>query len=363
MRTVLHLMNFINSGGAERYIISLVRGLSNRGYTFYVGVSRRTNNSFERELLSLGAKIVLIPIDSVLDFRAAFKISRFCKENNIDIVHTHFLRENCVSVIAKALGNRARVINTCHMNWRNRVSVRVLNRILTKFDDKVIAVSEAVKDNLVREGIDSDKIDVIYNGVDCDYWGEDIRSTIDDEFNIGDGVFKVVTIARFNEEKGYFYLLDIIRGVINKVEAGRVKFILVGDGEKRSEVERNVVDKGIEDAVIFAGVRNDVRNILRGADLYVSPSKNEALGISILEAMACGVLVVATNVGGTPEILGCDSEFLVEYGDVEDAVNKILKIYKSYDSIVKGVVTDGREKIRKKFSLEGMLQKTYNLQQ
>ena len=127
-------MNYIGSGGAEKYIISLVRGLKGKECKFYIGVSKRTNNNFEKELEILGAKIVLMPIKSIYDIGSAIRITKFCRREKIDVIHTHFLRENCISVFTRLLGNRAKVINTCHMNWHNPKSVQILNRIITKLN-------------------------------------------------------------------------------------------------------------------------------------------------------------------------------------------------------------------------------------
>ena len=361
MKSILHLMNFVGSGGAERYIISLVKGLKDKDFKFYLGVSQRTNNGFERELQELGVDIVLLPMKKVYDMKAAIMICKFCKENDIDIVHTHFLRENCVAVLSKFFGNEVKIINTCHMNWENTFGVQILNRFITRFNYRIIAVSQSVKNILEKEGIKENKIQVIYNGVDCDYFGSNIDSTIDSEFGIDKDVFKVLTIARFNHEKGHFYLLDVIEKLSHKIDLENTRFLLVGDGELKENVEKYAVYKGVDKYIIFTGVRNDIKNILNGVDLYISPSKNEALGISILEAMACGIPVIATNVGGTSEILGKDNEFLVDYGDKDKAVCDILKIYNNESNIKEKISSSGRRRIKDIFSLETMTAKTYNL--
>lgn len=361
MKSVLYLMSFVGSGGAERYMISLIEGLKNKDFKFYLGVSNITNSIFEEELRKLGVNIVLLPIKKVYDVKAALNIRTFCKKNNIDIIHTHFLRENCVAVLSKLFGNTAKIINTCHMNWENSFKVQVLNRLITRFDYKIIAVSNSVKSILEKEGIRKNKIQVIYNGVDCDYFESSIDSTIDDEFDMGKDIFKILTVARFNEEKGYFYLIDIAKALSNKINLDKVRFVLVGDGELKEDVMRYAMYKGIDKYIIFTGIRNDIKNILSGADLYISPSKNEALGISILEAMACGVPVIATNVGGTPEILGEDNEFLVNYGDKDVAVSDILKIYNNENNIKEKISSNGKKRIKSIFNLETMVQTTYNL--
>ena len=141
----------------------------------------------------------------------------------------------------------------------------------------------------------------------------------------------------------------------------KFRFILVGDGELRQDVKQYAKDNGIDKYIIFAGLRVDIKNILNGVDLYISPSKNEALGLSILEAMACGIPVIATNVGGTPEILGDSYEGLVNYGNKQAAVSKIVKAYQNRDTIKEKCGAFGKNRIKSIFNLETMVQKTYNL--
>ena len=227
VKSVLYLMGFVGSGGAERYMISLIKGLKNKNFKFYLGVSKRTYNGFEKELEDLGVEIVLLPIKKVYDIGAAISICRFCKKKRIDIIHTHFLRENCVAVISKIFGNKINVINTCHMNWENSFSVQLLNRFITRFNYKVIAVSNSVRNILKKEGILEDKIQVIYNGVDYNYFKKIPDSTIDVEFGIDKNIFKVLTIARFNYEKGHFYLLDIIKELSNKISFEDIRFSFI----------------------------------------------------------------------------------------------------------------------------------------
>lgn len=361
MINVLHLMNYINNGGAEKYIISLAEKLQGKKCRFYVGVSKRTNNIFENQLEELGVKIVILPIKSLYDLGAIIKIKRFCKANEIGIIHTHFLRENCVSTLSRLLGNKVKVINTCHMNWRNKKSVQLINRLITKLNYKIIAVSNSVKEILVEEGIKKDRIEIIYNGVDYDFYQEKEISSLNREFNLDKDIFKVVTIARFNGEKGHTYLLDIIEELQNKIDIEKFKFIFVGDGELKTNIENIAKNKGIDKHIIFTGVRRDIKNILYGSDLYISPSKNEALGLSILEAMACGVPIIATDVGGTSEILGKENEFLVNYGDTKKACNDIIEIFNNEGNIKEKVILNGKNRIKSIFNLETMSQKTYNL--
>ena len=361
MTYVLHLMNYINSGGAEKYIISLAEKLQGKDCQFYIGVSKKTNNIFEKRLEELGVKIVLLPIKSLYDIKAIIKVKQFCKVSNIEVIHTHFLRENCVSVLSKLIGNNVRVINTCHMNWRNKIGVQIVNRIITRLNYKIIAVSNSVKDILEEEGIERGKIEVIHNGVYYDFYKEQVDSTIDDEFNIPKNIFKVATIARFNSEKGHIFLLNIIKELKKKINLDAFKFILVGDGELKEDIEKMAKDSEIDKYIIFTGIRKDIKNILYGVDLYISPSKNEALGLSILEAMACGVPVVATNVGGTKEILGENSEFLIDYGDTKKACFDIIKIYENINNIKEEIGLSGKKRIKSIFNLETMAQKTYNL--
>lgn len=366
MLNVLHLINYPGKGGSERYILSLAEKLHDNKCKFYVAYSE--DGPMLRQVRKLGIKTFKIAMKSPYDFKAAWQVKKLCRELSIDIVHTHFLRENYIGVLSKLLGNRVVLVNTGHLLAKKNILVKFTDLLFSAATDEIIAVSKAVRDMLVSQGIRPSKISVIYNGVDLDYWKGERSLKAREDFEIGDQEFVVTSVARFSEEKGHIFLMEAIKQFLkmrkksDKGFAKKVRFLLVGDGENLEHCKGLAGMMGISDSVIFAGFRKDVRSILHSSDLYVSHSMSEALGISILEAMACGLPVVATNSGGPSEIINAENNcgILVECGDTDGfaaAIHKIVNDTELYNTYRENAI----KIVEKEFNLDNTAESTYNL--
>jgi len=366
MLNVLHLINYPGKGGSERYILSLAEALHDNKCKFHVAYSE--DGPMLRQVRKMGIKTYKIAMRSPYDIKAAMQVKKLCRELSIDIVHTHFLRENYIGVLSKLLGNRVVLVNTGHLLAKKNILVKLTDLLFSAATDEIIAVSNAVKEMLVSEGIRPSKISVIYNGVNLGYWKGERNLKAREDFSIGEEEFVVTSVARFSEEKGHLFLLESIkqfqklRQRSGKGFRRKVRFLLVGDGENLEHCKNLASIMGISDLVIFAGFRKDVRSILHSSDLYVSHSMSEALGISILEAMACGLPVVATNSGGPSEIINEQNNcgILVECGDTEGfaaAVHEIANNTQLYDTFRKNAL----EIVEKEFNLDNTAESTYNL--
>ncbi|MCD6412696.1 MAG: glycosyltransferase family 4 protein, partial [Elusimicrobia bacterium] len=219
--------------------------------------------------------------------------------------------------------------------------------------NRIIVVSNAVKKILIEDGIPEGKIDVVYSGIDlADFVNLD-GGYLRKEFNIRKDEFIIGNIAALTEQKDHetllrgVYLLDI-----------DFKLFIVGEGHLRKKLERLSEKLKIKDRVIFTGFRKDARNFLKIFDLFVLTSKWEALGTSILDAMATGVAVVATNVGGISEMIedGING-FLVPPRNPRKMSEKIRALVKD-TALRKKFSKNGRRKVME-FTVEKMVSKTY----
>ncbi|HHW49360.1 MAG TPA: glycosyltransferase family 4 protein [Clostridiaceae bacterium] len=366
MLNVLHLINYPGKGGSEKYILSLVEKLQDKNCKFYICHSE--DGPMLESAKKLGAEVINLKMRSPYDFKAALELKKLCKKLSIDIVHTHFLRENCIAALSKFLGNRVVLVNTYHLIGDENILLRLFNSLLTAVTDRIIAVSNAVKKKIASECINSRKIKVIHNGVDIEYWKGERDLKVRDELGVNRNAFMVTSIARFSEEKGHIFYLESIKEFKKlyyqdgRKNTGDVKFVLVGDGEMLDECINFADMLGLSEDVIFTGYRLDVKDILHGSDLFVSHSKSEALGISILEALACSVPVIATDAGGPSEIISENNDcgMIVEYGDTEGMAKSILKFINDksfYDSCRENAL----KTVRAKFSLDKTVEETFNL--
>ena len=365
MLNILHLINYTGGGGTESYIYSLAEKLHNNKCIFLVCYSEEgpSLNLFE----DLGIQTIKLPMNSPYDLKAAKKLAKICKEKSIDVVHTHFLRENYISILSKFFGNKSLLINTRHMLIENSKPTIWANKFMTRFNHKIIAVSKAVEDLLLKENINTNKIQLIYTGINRGSWVDNKNNLFRSEFNIDNSVILISSVARFSEEKGHFFLLKSISLFkellkINNQEALNFKFILVGDGLLLDKSKRLANDLGIFEDIIFTAYRNDISNILNSSNLFVSHSESESFGISILEAMACGLPIITTDSGGTKEIIDSSGEYgiLVDYGDEKQFAQALFKLVNDKD-LVERYKKNGFVLLDQKFSLDKTADETYNL--
>lgn len=363
MLNVLHLIYNWGKGGFESYVHSLLEKLHNRECTIYVAYSEAVPAP---ELVeALGIKTFHIPMKSPYDLVAAEKVAALCRELRINAVHTHFIRERYISALSRFFGNKARLIYTSHVVVPKSMTLKLTNRIVNRMEDNIIAVCHAGREQMLTEKLDAGKIVVIHNGVDVDYWRNDAASTIRKELGINDVDFVVTSAGRFTDVKGHGFLIESVKRLkelAGENRTSKFKVVLVGEGELLEDCRKQAESLGLSGDIIFAGFRTDMKNILHGSNLYVSSSKSEALSMSIIEALASGLPVVATDVGGTSEVVNEQNNCgtLVEYGDVEGFARAIFKFMQDrefYNTIRENAYRTAREK----FSLDKMVMETYNL--
>jgi glycosyltransferase involved in cell wall biosynthesis len=177
--------------------------------------------------------------------------------------------------------------------------------------ERTIFVSHAAHETFRKAGASGSRAVTIRNGIarPRPSNGSALTRT---SIGIGDGDVVIVTIARFTPQKGYAFLLNAASEVL--AQHPDVRFLLIGDGPERPEMAALADDLGMGTSVRFLGERDDVADLLAAADIFVLPSLFEGLPLVVLEAMALGVSVVATRIGGTSEALGADYPWLVEPG-------------------------------------------------
>lgn len=365
MQNILHLINYMGSGGSEKYIYLLAEGMHNKKCRFYIAYSEEGGGA--EPFKNMGIDLIPFKMKSPFDIKAALNLKRLCRELSISVIHTHFLRENYIALLSKVLGNKVRVINTRHMAFDNSRSTILSNRLFCRLNHKIIAVSQKVKEQLISEGIPADKVKLIYTGIDLSKWTVPFTSTIRDEFSINDDEIIITSVARFSPEKGHEFLLSAIRYLKDYISNMAVKmppfrFILVGDGELLRETRKKADELGLGGDIIFTGYRKDILNILKGSDIFVSHSQSEAFGISILEAMAVGLPVITTDSGGTREIVNAsyDNGFLIDYGDKTKFCECLTALINDR-SLRTRLSENGKVTASRYFSLDKTIEETYNL--
>lgn len=296
---ILYLINHAGKGGTERYVESLATGLDIIPYFAY-----NEDGLLRERMEAAGVPVFKLDMKSRFDFRAAKQIARLCRDNGIDIIHTHFLRENYIALLSRLFYRKTRVVYTSHMLTSNNFVTRLSNRLLSPMQYRVIAVCEAGKARLTANGIPGRLITVIHNGIDPAIWECEKRESKELTF---------VYAARVVHGKGHETLLNAAALIKDKP----FKLLIAGDGELLADMRTLAERLGIGDKTVFAGFCKDMKPVLAASDICISASESEALSMSILEAMAAGLPIIATDVGGNPEILRTGCGVLVPYGDAQ----------------------------------------------
>ncbi len=373
---VLFLLNHAGRGGTERYVELLVEGLVPASMDAVLVYNE--DGPLRERLEARGIRCIHLPMASRFDRRAARRLAEICRMERIDVVHAMFLREHYIAWLARLYGCRAARMATVHLMleqpagpplvWLDRAVYRGMAGIVTVCDRLGVQMREAY-------GIAAGKLLTVHNGIAPDPLVPAVtvpgsfadarreavrpdREMIRAEFGIPADATVFLTAGRFTEEKGMGFLLNGIRAWPGGVPEG-VRFLLAGDGALRAEVELAARTAGLSDRILFAGHRTDLPRLLHAADAYVSPSRSEALSLSILEAMHAGLPVLATDVGGTPEMVSPEkgTGLLVPYGDVGALAAGLARL--ASDAGLRaslGAVSNGLARTR--FTLDIMLSRT-----
>src|SRR5262249_33537673 len=214
--------------------------------------------------------------------------------------HAHHYSPFVYSGLARALRPGLRLVFTEHGRLSDAAPSakrRVANRVLSRLPHEVFAVSGDLRQHILAEGFPPDAVGVIYNGIDVGARpAPGARADVRRSLGLGDRSFVIGTIARLDPVKD---LGTLIRGVA-RLRTGRdVHLLVVGDGAERAPLEALAVETGLGPRVHFLGHRDDARALLAGCDAYVNSSISEGVSLTILEAMAACLPIVATRVGGT----------------------------------------------------------------
>lgn len=315
---VLYLLNFAGKAGTERYVETLVKYLSADGAVQPFFAYNEGGLLVER-MEELGVPCRRVEMRRRFDFRAARELAALCEEWDIDLVHCHYLREHYTALLAKRYNRKIRVVYTNHFVLANDGLTRLTNRMMDKKQDWMIAVCNKGREQLIANGWSGERIQVVFNAVDMDAWaGGREESTLRAELGLPEDQFVMLCASRFAEDKGHKYLIDSVKR-LTELSDRPFTLVLAGDGPLLEPTRAQVKALGLEQQVRFIGFRRDVKNLYKGADLYVNSSQHEALSFLIIEAMAAGLPVIATDMGGNSDIVndeaGCG--LLVEYDNPE----------------------------------------------
>lgn len=334
--------------GRFRHVLMYMRGINDTN--FQIGDWARAK----------GLAIHEVPEYKKIDFDNLKRIHNLIKKYEIDIVHTRDHKTCVVGYLATLLHPKVKRLFTAHLwqdydSWKMKFYTWLNLKILKRYN-KIIAVSNALKKFMVERGIPEDKITVIHNAIDVDVWKkENASADIRKELNLPDGSKVVGVVGRLRYEKDLPTTLKVAQKVIQ--EKPETYFLIVGDGPDRGALEQQAQQMNLSAKVLFLGFRKDTVSVYAALDVFLSTARIEGTPNTALEAMAMGVPVIYTRVGGVGEIIqdGHDG-LLFEVGDAQGISAAVLSLLNDEAKALK-IRENARESVCYKFSFANRLKR------
>lgn len=345
---VMQIVQSLECGGLEKVAISLADGLQKRFWDVSICCLDKPGN-LAPEALNKNINVINIGKKSGIDFSLVTKLAKIFKKENVKVVHTHNMGPLIYGTLASRLAGVPVVINTRHGRERKRCS-----RFIWLLNNEVVTISFDAKNKLLESNrIDANKIKVIYNGIKIDEFEISEENNYRKRLSLTDNDYVIGTVARLSLEKDQKTLIDAFEIICKQFENARL--IIVGDGLLRAELEEHCVNLKIKNKVFFMGFRDDVANILNIFDVFVLSSRTEGISLTLLEAMAAGKPIVATDVGGNPEVVADGvTGVLVPTNDPIKMAKSIINILEN-KKLSKAMAGNGRKRVEEIFSQEKMV--------
>jgi glycosyltransferase involved in cell wall biosynthesis len=298
---VLHICHSLRIGGLEQVVLDLVRLGPKFGFQSAVA-TLAASGELAPEVKELGSPFYLLGKREGLDWRMVARIRGLIKSLGIDVVHAHNEGAGLYAGLA-GLWTRRPVITTRH-GLSFGVGGPWLRRVAGLVNQRTVCVGRDVM-RMAREGdrIPGRKLRLIYNGVEtgADLMPDSEREKIRTSLGLDAEALMIISVGRLSPEKDYQSLLQTLAQIAPATAAPFL--VLVGDGPQRNDLARTASELGMKDRVLLLGQRRDVPQLLAAADIFALSSISEGVSKAILEALAMGLVVVATAVGGTPELI------------------------------------------------------------
>ena len=311
-KNIIYMIDGLGMGGAERLMIPILGHIDHQRFNVRVCVLQsKHGNPLADDIRTLNAPVDFVEVKHLRDIQSLWRLRNYLKHTHADLLHTQLEFSNILgNISAKLL--RLPSVCTVHVlppsnpDFKTRLHQRTEWLALRLFCNRVITVSEETRRQyILHSGIPNRKLLTIYNGIDLTNFQrlepDPQRVALRNEFRLPDDSNLLITVAVLRQLKGIEYMLralpDILRAHPNTY------YLIVGDGPHREALSLTAQQAGVQEHVIFAGTRNDIPHLLSASDIFILPTLTEALPTVLAEAMACRLPIVASAVGGVPEMV------------------------------------------------------------
>lgn len=355
---VMHVINAYTLGGAEKLVFDIASGMDKAKFDVFIcSIGAKGDDigqAIRQDLQSRGIKTLsLDKAPRKQRWSGVLRLADILRKHKIDIVHTHCPSPDFYGRFAASLNWAAVVVSTIHNTaGYSRLSERILGRFVSKY----IAISEAVQKYALDDlQLPAHKVVVIHNGIRMETFQGTLalREEKLAELGISGNKKIIISVGRIAEAKGQFYLIQAAKGILKVFPD--THFVIVGsdqvDKALAQELKRVTMAEGLAEHITFAGVRQDVPELLAISDVFVLPSLWEGFALVSLEAMAAGVPMVATDVGSIREILVNRENGLIVPPKDAEALADGIKFMLADPERARAMGLEGKKSIMQKFTI------------
>jgi len=373
---VLHIITRLDKGGsAENTFLNLV-GLDKNIYdvTLMSGPVEEPTQDRRDEVEEYGIKHIFIPelvrnISLINDLKTILNIYRYLRKEKFDIVHTHTSKAGLLGRLAARLARIPIIIHTPHghvfFGYFGLIKSNLfifLEKLASRITDKIIALTNREKEDYISCKVtDEEKSVVICSGIELNKFKDLLlneKQNLKKELGIPENSLIVGTLGRLVPVKGPEFLVEAAKHIISKYPD--TFFVFTGDGYLRPDLKKKALNFGLKENIIFLGWRDDGAKILSLYDVFILPSLNEGMGRVLVEAMALGKPIVASRIGGIPDLVTHGKNgFLVPPKDPEELAKYIQILIEDREKREKMGLSG--KKIAMHFSAENMVEKIEKL--
>ena len=351
---ICHVLLSLRPGGLENGVVNVVNGLDPAEFRSSVCCLREVGEFAVR--LRDGVSITALGFRSGNDLLLPLRLARLLRKWQVDIVHTRNAESFFYGAVAARLANVSAIHSEHGRTFPGKPVRAIAQRFLLRGVDAAFAVSEQLKRDLIRElGVRGDRFEVVYNGVDTSRFSPK-RTAVATGAHLRPLV--IGSVGRLVSVKNYQLLL---RAIARLPADPPTRLLLVGDGPEKPALARLAADLNLQDKVEFLGHREDVPQLLPEMDIFVLPSLSEGMSNTLLEAMAAGVTVAASDVGGNREIIEPErSGLLFRNTDVIGAAEQLRRLV-SDPGLRAELAQAAVARVRRDFSINAMLERYESL--
>lgn len=334
--TILHVSTIKSWGGGEQQLVYLYQELAKQPLQQLILC--HNNSALAQLSQARNFNYLTFQGSGSINFKLAWQLAMLCRKQTCTIIHAHDSHALTAALLARLLFRCSaklvvsrKVAFPIGKSWLSRYKYQ------TKHISQIICISQAVRNIVAQTVPDSAKLTVIYDGVDVSrFTNSQLTTDLRQALHCTSETILIGTIASLVPSKDLFTFLATAKQLLQ--QGLQTKFLIIGDGPQKSDLQVFATQEKIAEHILFMGFRADIPTLLPQLDIFMFTSKQEGMGSVLLEAMACQVPIVATRVGGIPEIVEDQvTGLLAEVGDTKglaQAVNKLLQNPKTRQQLV-----------------------------